>query len=89
MAEALILPKWGLTMDEGTIAIWYKAPGDAVAEDEVVAEVETDKITNELPAPCSGIIARILVPAGDTVPVGTVLALIAASAEEATALQAE
>ena len=83
MAVEVILPKWGLTMEEGTVSEWRKQEGDAVAEDEIIADVETDKITNELPAPASGIIARILVAAGETVEVGTVLALIAADAAEA------
>ena len=83
MAEEVILPKWGLTMDEGTVRTWLKQEGDAVAADEVIVEVETDKITNELLAPVSGILAKILVPADETVPVGTVLAVIAATPEEA------
>jgi pyruvate dehydrogenase E2 component (dihydrolipoamide acetyltransferase) len=87
MAVEVILPKWGLTMEEGTVAEWRKQEGDAVAEDEIIAEVETDKITNELPAPASGIVAKILVAAGETVEVGTVLALIAADAAEAAQLR--
>ena len=87
MAIEVILPKWGLTMEEGTVAEWRKQEGDAVAEDEIIAEVETDKITNELPAPASGIVAKILVAAGETVEVGTVLALIAADAAEAAQLR--
>ena len=83
MAEEVILPKWGLTMDEGTVRTWLKQEGDSVAADEVIVEVETDKITNELLAPVSGILAKILVPADETVPVGTVLAVIAATPEEA------
>lgn len=83
MAVEVILPKWGLTMEEGTVSEWRKQEGDAVAEDEIIADVETDKITNELPAPASGIIAKILVAAGETVEVGTVLAVIAADEAEA------
>lgn len=88
MAIEVILPKWGLTMDEGMVSEWRKQEGDAVAEDEIIADVETDKITNELPAPGSGILARILVDAGETVEVGTVLALIAETPEEAAELRA-
>ena len=51
MAIEVILPKWGLTMEEGMVSEWRKQEGDAVAEDEIIADVETDKITNELPAP--------------------------------------
>jgi pyruvate/2-oxoglutarate dehydrogenase complex dihydrolipoamide acyltransferase (E2) component len=83
MAVEVILPKWGLTMEEGTVSEWRKQEGDAVAEDDIIADVETDKITNELPAPASGVIAKILVAAGETVEVGTVLALIAADEAEA------
>ncbi|MFC1464590.1 MAG: biotin/lipoyl-containing protein [Candidatus Brachytrichaceae bacterium NZ_4S206] len=83
MAVEVILPKWGLTMEEGMVAEWRKQEGDIVAEDEIIADVETDKITNELPAPASGIIAKILVAAGETVEVGTVLAVIAADEAEA------
>ena len=87
MAVEVILPKWGLTMEEGTVSEWRKQEGDAVAEDEIIADVETDKITNELPAPASGIVAKILVAAGETVEVGTVLAVIAADAAEAAQLR--
>ena len=87
MAIDVILPKWGLTMDEGMVSEWCKREGDAVAEDEIIADVETDKITNELPAPGTGILARILVDAGETVEVGTVLAVIAETQEEARTLR--
>ncbi len=87
MAIEVILPKWGLTMEEGMVSEWRKQEGDAVAEDEIIADVETDKITNELVAPGTGIIAKILVEAGETVEVGTVLALIAETPEEAEALR--
>ncbi len=83
MAEHVILPKWGLTMEEGTVTAWRKQEGDPVAADEVIAEVETDKINNELPSPINGVIARILVRAGETVPVGATLAIIASTLEEA------
>lgn len=75
----MILPKWGLTMEEGTVTVWHKQEGDTVALDEVIADVETDKVNNELAAPQAGIIARILVAVGETVPVGTTLAIIAAT----------
>ncbi len=87
MSENVILPKWGLTMEEGLLAAWHKQVGDIVTAGEVIATVETDKVTNELEAPIAGILARILVPVQETVPVGTVLAVIAATAEEAAALR--
>jgi pyruvate dehydrogenase E2 component (dihydrolipoamide acetyltransferase) len=88
MSENVILPKWGLTMEEGTVTAWHKQAGDSVNEGETLAEVETDKINNELPSPIAGVVARILVQASETVPVGTVLAVIAATAEEAQAIRA-
>ena len=89
MAEEIILPKWGLTMEEGTVRSWLKEEGDPVAVDEVIGEVETDKITNELVAPISGILAKILVQPDETVEVNTVLAIVAATVEEAAAIRAQ
>jgi pyruvate/2-oxoglutarate dehydrogenase complex dihydrolipoamide acyltransferase (E2) component len=76
MATEVILPKWGLTMEEGVLVSWEKAVGDAVDEGEVLALIETDKIETELLAPTAGVITRLLVGEGDTVPVGTVIAII-------------
>ena len=87
MAENVILPKWGLTMEEGTVTAWRKAEGDAVAEGEVLADVETDKINNELPSPIHGVVAKILVPVGEVVPVGATLVIIAADAAEAAQIR--
>jgi pyruvate dehydrogenase E2 component (dihydrolipoamide acetyltransferase) len=86
MSENVILPKWGLTMEEGTVTAWRKQEGDALAEGETLTDVETDKIDPELPSPISGVLARILGPTGEAVPVGTTLAIIAATAEEAQAI---
>ena len=73
----VIFPKWGLTMEVGVLREWRKQEGDWVALGEAIADVETEKITNELEAPASGVISKILVPAGDDeVEVGTVLCLI-------------
>lgn len=78
MIVEVILPKWGLTMEAGALSEWRKSEGDRVAQGEIVAEIETEKITNELEAPASGVITKILVPAGtEEVAVGTVLCLIA------------
>lgn len=83
MSTNVILPKWGLTMEDGTVVAWHVSEGDTVAEGELIAEVETEKVENELEAPCAGVIARILVEEEDTVDVGTVLAIIAADEAEA------
>lgn len=76
MAHDVILPKWGLTMDEGVIAVWEKQVGDAVAEGETIAIIETEKLETELPAPASGTLVEVIHPEGATVPVGTVIARI-------------
>ncbi len=70
------MPQLGETVTEGTITRWLKAVGDAVAEDEVLFEVSTDKVDSEVPSPAGGVLAEILVGEGDTVDVGTRLAVI-------------
>lgn len=62
------MPKFGLIMTEGTISEWYKKEGDHVEEGEVLAQVETQKITNELQSLVAGTLVEILVQAEDTVP---------------------
>lgn len=76
MPETVFLPKWGMTMTEAIIAHWFVAEGDKVSEGQDLVEVETDKAVNTLPAPVSGKLTAILVPAGETVEVGTELAII-------------
>jgi pyruvate dehydrogenase E2 component (dihydrolipoamide acetyltransferase) len=70
----LVMPKLGLTMTEGRIAEWCVAAGGRVASGDVLLVVETDKIANEIEAPGAGEVREILVAAGETVPVGTVIA---------------
>ena len=72
----VLLPQWGMGMSEGTILSWHKAVGDAVSEDEALAEVEAEKVEETLEAPASGTLAEILVNEGDTVEVRTVVAVI-------------
>src|SRR6187397_2446930 len=72
----ITMPQLGETVTEGTITKWFKAVGDAVAEDEPLFEVSTDKVDSEVPSPVSGQLTEILVPEGDTVDVGVVLARI-------------
>ena len=81
MAAELVMPKWGLTMQEGLIGRWLKQEGDVVEKGEPLLEVETEKITNLVEAPASGVLARILFPAGSTVPVTHAIALIAQPGE--------
>ena len=72
------MPQLGETVTEGTITRWTKQVGDQIAEDEVLYEVSTDKVDSEVPSPIAGYLAEILVPEGETVEVGTVLARISA-----------
>ena len=70
------MPQLGETVTEGTITRWFKAVGDQVAQDEVLFEVSTDKVDSEVPSPAAGYLAEILVPEGETVDVGTRLAVL-------------
>lgn len=79
MAE-ITMPRLSDTMSEGTIGRWLKQPGEQVAKGDVLAEIETDKATMELEAYESGILQNVLVEAGQTVPIGQVIAVIGDSA---------
>jgi 2-oxoglutarate dehydrogenase E2 component (dihydrolipoamide succinyltransferase) len=70
------MPKMGISVSEGTIVEWRKRPGDWIEADETIADVTTDKVDVEIPSPASGRLARIVVEAGDTVPVGEPIAEI-------------
>ena len=70
------LPQLGETVTEGTITQWFKQVGDTVAADEPLFEVSTDKVDTEVPSPIAGVVTEIRVPEGDTVDVGTVIAVI-------------
>lgn len=99
--HSVIMPTLGMAQDTGLIVSWQKAPGDAVAADDVLFEVETDKSTVEVPAGLDGFFAAQLADAGEDIPVGQVIAIIstekpaapikrsAASAPSAPALVAE
>ena len=78
----VILPKLGLTMDEGRVIAWHKKEGERVAKGEILFEVETDKANMEIESPAAGILRKIIVPADATVPVTTLIALIADTADE-------
>jgi 2-oxoglutarate dehydrogenase E2 component (dihydrolipoamide succinyltransferase) len=77
------VPTLGESVTEATIGRWFKQAGDAVAVDEPVVELETDKVTIEVPAPAAGVLADIAVKAGDTVAVGALLAHITEGAAPA------
>ena len=70
------LPQLGETVTEGTITQWFKQVGDTVAADEPLFEVSTDKVDTEVPSPIAGVVTEIRVAEGETVGVGTVIAVI-------------
>jgi 2-oxoglutarate dehydrogenase E2 component (dihydrolipoamide succinyltransferase) len=77
MATEIRVPTLGESVTEATVGQWYKQAGDAVTADEPLVELETDKVTVEVPAPASGVLSEIIVKAGDTVAVGSLLGAIA------------
>ena len=96
MASEIRVPTLGESVTEATIAQWYKKPGDAVAMDEPLCELETDKVTIEVPAQSAGVLAEVVVNEGETVEVGALLGSIgegagtaAPAASEAAAAPAE
>ena len=81
MATELLMPKLGLTMTEGTIDEWKKKEGDTIAKGEIIYSVATDKLTNDVEADCDGVLLKILVKEGDTVPCKTVVGYVGAAGE--------
>lgn len=77
------MPKMGESVSEGTIIKWHKKEGDKVSLDEIIFEISTDKVDTEIPSPADGILQEIKVPEGDTVEVGTVVAIISENGEVA------
>ena len=83
------MPQMGVSVAEGTVVEWRKQPGDWVEADEVIAAISTDKIDTDVEAPAAGRLAEIVVAEGETVDVGTVLALIATDAKPGEAHTSE
>src|SRR5690606_13760015 len=73
----VVMPKMGESVMEGTVLSWSKAVGDEVEQDETLLEISTDKVDSEVPSPAAGVLVEILVPEGETVEVGTPIAVIA------------
>ena len=76
----VMVPALGESVSEATVASWFKKPGDAVEQDEMLCELETDKVSVEVPAPASGVLAEILAEEGSTVGAGAKLAVISGGA---------
>lgn len=82
MAENVIMPQMGESIAEGTITQWLKQVGDKVERDEPLFEISTDKVDAEIPSPSAGTLLEIKIPAGETVAVDTIVAVIGAEGEQ-------
>ncbi|MGH3527081.1 MAG: 2-oxoglutarate dehydrogenase, E2 component, dihydrolipoamide succinyltransferase [Pseudonocardiaceae bacterium] len=89
MAYSVAMPALGESVTEGTVTRWLKNEGDTVEVDEPLVEVSTDKVDTEIPSPAAGVLQRIVVPADETVEVGTELAVIGDSADQPKSAPAE
>lgn len=76
MTTSVMLPKWGMGLDEGTVTQWLKAEGDTVTRGEPIVEIETAKATQAVEAPVSGRLSKILLAVGQSAAVNTEIALI-------------
>lgn len=82
MAMNVLLPQWGMGMQEGIVVQWLKGEGDPVAEDEPIVEVESEKVTGTVDSPMDGVLARIVVAPGAVAQIYDVLAVVAAEGEQ-------
>jgi pyruvate dehydrogenase E2 component (dihydrolipoamide acetyltransferase) len=89
MATNFTMPQLGLTMTEGTVSKWFKQVGEKITAGEILAEISTDKITNQIEAPADGVLLAVLVPEGGVAPVKAVLAVIGDPGENIEAAAAE
>ncbi|MCA1631557.1 MAG: hypothetical protein LC785_05910, partial [Acidobacteria bacterium] len=89
MATQVVMPKLSPTMEEGQLSRWLKQEGDRVTVGEPLAEIDTDKATMEAQALAEGVLRKIVVEAGTTVPLGQVIAIIGAADEDISALLSE
>src|SRR5437660_11609974 len=85
MAFELKMPKLGESVTEGTIGKWLKQPGDKVNKYDLLVEVQTDKVNTEIPSPVAGTLKEVKVQEGETVPIGTLLAIFDTADGEAAA----
>ncbi|PLU25073.1 dihydrolipoamide succinyltransferase, partial [Sinorhizobium medicae] len=85
MATEIRVPTLGESVSEATVGTWFKKVGDAIKADEPIVELETDKVTIEVPAPAAGTLSEIVAQAGETVGLGALLGQIAEGAGAAAA----
>jgi len=88
-AVDVVMPQMGVSVSEGTVTKWLKSEGEQIEADEALLEISTDKVDTEVPSPASGIVTQILVQEGETVEVGTKLAVIGGEAGGAPEAPAE
>src|SRR4249919_4172253 len=82
----VLMPQLGETVAEGKITQWFKSAGDAIKPGDNLFEIETDKVSMEVPSTSAGVLAEIRVAAGEVAPVGAVVAVIADKASTAASL---
>jgi len=87
MKVDVLMPKMGESITEGRIIKWLKQPGDTIDRDETILEIATDKVDTEVPAPNGGVLVQILVGEGETVEVGSIIAVIETEADEASPIE--
>ncbi len=84
MSEKILVPVLGESITEATVAKWLKKEGDAVAADEAIVELETDKVNLEVPSPIDGVLSEINSKDGETVEVGALLGSISQNGSQPT-----
>src|SRR5919204_4044139 len=82
MATNVTMPQLGESVTEGTVGKWLKQKGEPVAKYEPLVEIITDKVNSEIPSPAEGTLLEILVPEGETIKVGTLMAVIGTAGEK-------
>src|SRR5438128_1379125 len=85
MKVDVVMPQMGESITEGTVSKWLKAVGDRVEKDEALLEISTDKVDAEVPSPGAGVLLAINTPEGETVEVGSVLAMVGAKGSSTAA----
>lgn len=75
--ESIVMPKWGLAMEEGVVTAWHIAEGATIAKGQEIADIETSKIANVFESPATGLVRRVVARPGETLPVGALLAVVA------------
>ena len=86
MAEVINMPRLSDTMEEGTLAKWFKKVGDSVKEGEILAEIETDKATMEFESFHDGVLLHIGIDEGSTAPVDSIIAVIGSKGEDISSI---